>query len=252
MAESRDLVELVDRPVSGRAFVGNRTVSLADVTPTGRMRFDSMARFLGDIGNDDTDDAGFAELGVAWLARRSTMVVHSFPASREKLTMSTWCAGTGRRWAERRTSITGDQGGHVEAAALWVHIDIETGRPTAWGDEFAACYLEAAGGRKVGSKLLLPKTPPQNGAPVNEMAWQFRRTDLDVFDHVNNAAYLAVVEEIFGGAALGGPLRLDIEWHRPTVAGVPIRVVEQVDEASMTIWLCDESGTCAVIAGGPC
>ena len=84
----RALPELVDRPSNGRTFTGTRTVSLADVAPDGRMRFDAIARFLGDVGNDDTDDAGFAELGLAWVARRATILVRQFPISRDHLTMT--------------------------------------------------------------------------------------------------------------------------------------------------------------------
>ncbi len=246
----RELPELVDLPDEGRTFTGTRTVSLADAAPDGRMRFDAIGRFLGDIGNDDTDDAGFAELGLAWVARRATIVVASFPTAREALTMTTWCSGTGKRWAERRTSITGDQGGRIEAAALWVHLDPETGRPAPWGDAFADAYLPAAGGRQVASRLALPKSPDADAAS-NEMGWSFRQTDLDVFDHVNNAAYLAVLEQALGAGVPPAPLRIDIEWHRPIGANIELRVVEQFSPAGMQMWLLDEAGTVAVIAGGP-
>ena len=246
----RALPELVDRPTAGRTYTGHRTVSLADVAPDERMRFDSIARFLGDVANDDTDDVGFAELGLAWVARRATMVVHTFPVSRERLTMSTWCSGTGKRWAERRTSITGSAGGHVEACALWVHLDPASGRPAPWGPELAEVYLPSADGREVGSRLALPKAPDPD-AESNRMPWQFRRTDLDPFDHVNNAAYLAVLEEALGAGVPPAPLRVDVEWHRPVGAGVALDVVEQFGPAGMQMWLQDDAGTVAVIAGAP-
>jgi acyl-ACP thioesterase len=246
----RALPELVDRPSNGRTFTGTRTVSLADVAPDGRMRFDAIARFLGDVGNDDTDDAGFAELGLAWVARRATILVRQFPISRDHLAMTTWCSGTGKRWAERRTSITSESGAHVEAAALWIHLDPATGRPAAWGDEFAATYLDAAGGREVGSRLSLSKSPDPD-AESNQMPWQFRRADLDVFDHVNNAAYLAVLEEALGSGVPPTPLRVDVEWHRPVGAGVELTVTEQFGPTGMQMWIQDDSGTVAVIAGAP-
>lgn len=247
----RELPELVGQPVEGRTFTGTRIVSLADVAPDGRMRFDAIARFLGDVGNDDTDDAGFAELGLAWVARRATMVVRTFPTSREHLTMTTWCSGTGKRWAERRTSITGDNGGHVEAAALWIHLDPETGRPAPWGDAFAEAYLPAADGREVGSRLALAKSPDPD-TDTNELPWRFRQTDLDVFDHVNNAAYLAVLEEALGAGVPPTPLRVDVEWHRPIGANVPLMVREQFGPAGMQMWIQDgDDATVAVIAGSP-
>lgn len=239
-----ELPTFVDPPAHGRSFVGERTVSLADVAPDGRMRFDSIARFLGDVANDDTDDAGLAEFGLAWVARRAAFLVERFPVSREHLTMRTWCSGTGARWAERRTSITGSEGAALEAVSLWIHLDPETGRPTPWGDAFATAYLEAAGGREVGSRLALPKRAPEPATAGQQ--WSFRRTDLDVFDHVNNAAYLAVVEEAYATSAPTVPLRLDIEWHRPTGAGRPLGLAELDDGGEHTWWLTDEA-TCAVM-----
>ena len=257
----RALPELVDQPSQGRTFTGQRTVSLADVAPDGRMRFDAIARFLGDVANDDTDDAGFAALGQAWVARRASFVVHRFPHGREPLTMTTWCSGTGSRWAERRTTITGPgvddhPGAHVEAVALWIHLDPTTGRPAVWGSEFADTYLPAAGGREVTSRLSLAKKPPDVGesgaaAELNVMPWTFRRADLDIFDHVNNAAYLAVLEEAFGSGTPPTPLRVDVEWHRPIDAGIELRGIERLGPDGMQLWLTDDNGTVAIIAGSP-
>gem|GEM_PF-5053940 len=145
--------ELTKPPISGRTFTTTRRVSIDDSSPDGRMELDAVARFLQDAGNDDTDDAGMAELGLAWVARRATMEVRSPAKARELLTIRTWCSGTGSRWAERRTSITGDHGASIEAAVIWVHLDAETGRPTKWGEGFANTYLESTGGRRVDAKL---------------------------------------------------------------------------------------------------
>jgi len=149
------------------------------------MEFDAIARFLQDVGNEDTDDAGLAELGLAWVARKATIEVHTPATAREMLQMTTWCSGTGRRWAERRTTLRGEHGAHVEGVAVWVHLDPTSGRPVPWGDAFATNYLEATQGRQVDSKLRHDKTPPD----VPGMEWQFRQTDMDGFGHVNNAAY---------------------------------------------------------------
>lgn len=232
-------------------FTGTRTVSIADADSDGRMRFDAVARFLGDVANDDTDDAGFGGEGLAWVARRCTIRLDSFAQAREHLTMTTWCSGTGSRWAERRTSVVGSQGAKIEAAALWVHLDPVTGRPAPWDDRFAQTYLSAAGGRKVDSKLSLPKRPPEDRAEINHMPWRFRATDVDVLGHVNNAAYLAVLEEALGGASLTAPLVVTIEWQRPTLAGVALEVVEQISPGgspgAVMLWILGSDGVCATL-----
>lgn len=199
------------------------------------MELDAVARFLQDVGNDDTDDAELPKLGLAWIARRAVMAVRTSPIPREKLTMTTWCSGTGSRWAERRTSITGEHGAQIDAAALWVHIDTESGRPTAWGDEFASTYLEAAQGRSVDSKLRHPKRIPVVG-DRNEMLWTFRRTDLDGFGHVNNAAYLAVLEEALGEHAPDA-IQVEVEWRKPSDAAEPLVVTEMFTDGGAQMWI---------------
>ena len=209
--------ELTKPPISGRTFTTTRRVSIDDSSPDGRMELDAVARFLQDAGNDDTDDAGMAELGLAWVARRATMEVRSPAKARELLTIRTWCSGTGSRWAERRTSITGDHGASIEAAVIWVHLDAETGRPTKWGEGFANTYLESTGGRRVDAKLRHDKVVP----PGDGTSWKFRRTDMDAFGHVNNAAYLAIAEEFFN--AVAHP-RIEIEWRGPSTSDEELRV----------------------------
>lgn len=207
------------------------------------MEFDAMARFLQDVGNDDTDDAGFGALGLAWVARRARISVIAPAAAREQLSMSTWCSGTGKRWAERRTSMVGDSGARVEAATIWIHLDPTSGKPVPWGEEFADTYLPTTGGRQVDARLRLPKTPPDGQPPV---AWRFRSTDTDGFGHVNNTAYLAIAEEFLD---LDGACEIQIEWRSPCLA-TDLLDITTIDD---TVWIVDRetNDTRAVIHRAP-
>jgi len=179
------------------------------------MEGDAIARFLQDAGNDDTDDAGLSEFGLAWVARRATIEIPAAPKPRELLEISTWCSGTGRRWAERSTRFRGDHGGQVNASVVWIHIDPETGRPSSWGEGFADNYLEATQGRRVDAKLRHEQAVLDDAVT---QPWRFRRTDMDAFGHVNNAAYLALLEEVWGDGQLNEPSRIEIEWRKPSLA----------------------------------
>lgn len=206
---------IVDLPSHGRMFRTARRVSIDDATPTGRMECDAIARFLQDGGNDDTDDADLGEFGLAWVARKALIEVHQAPEARELIDIATWCSGTGRRWAERSTRLSGDRGGHVEAAVVWIHIDPTSGRPTSWGDSFADNYLEATQGRRIDAKLRHVTDIPEG---ATSQPWRFRVTDMDGFGHVNNAAYLALAEEVWGSTTLVNSSRIEIEWRKPSVA----------------------------------
>jgi acyl-ACP thioesterase len=183
--------ELVDVPTAGRTFTAARTVRLGDVDDEAQLRLDAIARYLQDVATDDALDAGITN-PMGWLVRRTLIRVDGVARLNERVELTTFCAGSGRSWAERRTQIR--VGGDVcaEAACLWVQVDMESGRPMRLDDEFDRRYGTAAAGRVVSSRLSLPKAP---SADAVAEPWRFRATDVDPFGHVNNAAQWAVVEE---------------------------------------------------------
>jgi acyl-ACP thioesterase len=176
--------------VSGRRFETSRRVRLADADPTGRLRLDALARFLQDIGNDDTADAGH-DATTPWVTRRTTIEADAWPRIGERLEVTTWCGGIGSHFAERRTTLRSPTA-TLEVAATWVHVDEATGRPARLPQWFHDTYAESAAGRRITARL-------RHGAPPAGAAsqpWPLRWCDLDVIGHVNNAAYWEAVEEI--------------------------------------------------------
>lgn len=187
--------ELLPMSPTGRSFHADRPVRLGDVDPRGELRLDAIARYLQDVASDDALDANLTN-ALGWVVRRTMIRVDHPAVIGEQLRLTTFCTGAGRSWAERRTSIVGASGASIEAVSLWVQVDIGTGRPARLSSEFFEHYGEASGGRIVSSKLSLPSSPP---AHALRQTWLFRRSDLDQFDHVNNAAHWAVVEEVLQG-----------------------------------------------------
>jgi acyl-ACP thioesterase len=205
----------VEAPTSGRVFRGSAHVGLADVTPGGRARLDAVARWLQDVAWADVADAGVQDEGL-WVVRRMELRVPAAPRFAERLELATFCSGTGPLWAERRTSMRGADGAHVEAAALWVFLDREGARPRALPPSFDAIYGEAAGGRRVRARLRHPAAPPPD-AP--RLPWSFRVADLDMAAHVNNSVYWAALEEELAGAELPAGWRAEIEHRAPAGPG---------------------------------
>lgn len=232
-AELRPRSELVARPRAGRVFTETRKVRLGDVSPGGRLRLDSATRYLQDLSADDTADAALPD-AESWVVRKTVLEVVSFPRYLETLELATWCSGTGSHWAERRITMSGRRGGHIEAATTWVHVDPGTGRPKRVPDSFADLYGEAAAGRRVKARLEHPDPPP--GAPT--LTWALRFTDFDVLSHVNNAAYWEPVEEVLAGRPrLRAPLRASVEHPTAVERGAHVEVVTTSEGESVSVWV---------------
>jgi len=229
---------LAPQPDRGRVFRSGRRVRLSDADPTGRLRLDACARYLQDIGNDDTADCGIDDARTTWVVRRAVIDVHRPPRWREWIDLDTWCAGLGGRWAERRLSMVGQRGGRVEIATLWIHIDVATGAPVRLPPAFHEVYAEAAGGRRVSSRLWLGD--PSVGAAAER--WTLRAVDIDLLGHVNNAAYWAAIEEqvqpgtAFAHRLLSRPHRAVMEYGPGIAPGDAVELL--VDEADnhITVW----------------
>ena len=199
-------------------FTGSRRAGLADVTPSGRMRLDALARWIQDVSYADMEDAGLASLA-GWVIRRMRIRVARFPRFGERFKLETFCSGLGRMWAERRVTITprGGRQSAVEAVTLWVHLDPRGERPVPLLERELDTFSEAASGRRVTARLRHPR--PQ--AIKNKRRWRFRHTECDLAGHVNNSAYLEPLEEelLTGGECEPEQLDVEIEFRTPAQPG---------------------------------
>jgi acyl-ACP thioesterase len=240
-ADPGELLELVPRPPSGRVFERSRSVRVTDTRIDGTLRLDGAVRFMQDVANDDAHDAAAPD-PTAWVARRTLVRAERMPRYLDQLTMTTWCSGVGPRWAERRYSFAtaGERG--LEAATVWVHVDLATMRPLALPAGFAEEYGLSAGGRKVSARLVLDPVPP---ADAVAHPWPLRVTDFDVLGHVNNSAYWAIVEQ--HRATTDGPLHVLLEHHDAIDPGdeVTVHVRRRADRTDM--WITGPRGTVAVV-----
>jgi acyl-ACP thioesterase len=215
--------------------VSRRLVRSTDVTPSGRLRLDSLARYLQWAAEDDVADSGLSE-PVVWLVRRCELRLRALPVMGERLSVRTFCSGTGPRWAERTTILSGrDDQEYVQATAVWAAVGRADGRPVELSAGFRRIYGESAGDKVVSVRLSHPRPGP--GA-ASESAWQPRAADFDTAGHVNNAIHWSVVEDEL--AACGWlPAQAAIEYYRAITPGCIPRLVTRRDAAGTMLWLLD-------------
>jgi acyl-ACP thioesterase len=201
---------------------------LGDVTPKGRLRLDATARYLQDIANDDAVAGTYSDIH-GWVVRRTELWVRQFPSYMHDVELQTWCGGYGSHWAERRTRIISKEGGLIEAAALWVHVDMQTMKPTPLPEDFFAVVHETSGGRKIRANLTIGKSLPalDDEQPTVE-EWQVRFADMDAVGHLNNASYWIALEEYLSKhSGKRAPLHAVVEHHLPIDPGQHVQIVTQ-------------------------
>jgi acyl-ACP thioesterase len=226
--------ELVPPPQRGRVFTQSQRPGLGDCAPSGRVRLDALARWLQDVAYFDVEDAGLADTAV-WVVRRTRIRVSRFPRFGERHRLLTFCSGMGKMWAERRTSVVLADSGQsdVEAVSLWVHLDPGSKRPFPFSEREIQTYGDAADGRRVTARL-------RHSAPTAlqpSRPWQFRATECDVADHVNNAAYWQPLEEELLSREELDSLDVEIEFRSPAQPGQ--KLVVRDDHRR---WIADPAG----------
>lgn len=221
-----------------RVFRARRRVRLGDVTPEGHLRLETVARMLGEVAEDDVEDAGYEE-PVGWLVRRTEVHLRRRPLVGDQLDLATFCSGVGPRWAERTTVIT--HGGIVAlwAISVWVAVDPLRGRPASLGPQFHHIYGPSAGGRKASARLGHLEIPPG----LVTSPWPLRRSDLDVNGHVHNTVHWAAVEDAAWGPRGESVACGVVEYHHPLVADRPLQLGHRHAGHQSEIWfLQDQRG----------
>lgn len=212
-----------------RTITGTRRVRLGDVTTSGRLRLDAVARYLQDVAADDVDDAGVEG---AWVTRRVVLRISELPRYGTPVTVDTFCTGAGPRWAERRTNIRLGDRLAVEARAIWVFLSPDGG-PAPLPPGFFEHYAAAAA-RRVSGRLRLASP----AADAAARPWPLRATDFDVLDHVNNSVGLAAAEdELARRPARRRLATAQIEYRAPIDPGDDPMLVAGWDDDALSCWL---------------
>ena len=122
------------------------------------------------------------------------------------------------------------------------------GRPARMPDEIAAWF--AAEPTFERSRVPIPATPPH----ATRLATRVRPLDVDPMGHMNNAAYLDVVEEVMAHLPPGGDdLAPDVHpvgchyrigYLQPALPGARLEVAAwRPDATSVACRICDDGGT---------
>lgn len=231
------------QPTSGPIFVRSRPVRTGDIDAGKQLRLDGIARYLQDIATDNLESSG-ADDHPLWIVRRTVVDVIRPATWPEHVTMTRWCSGFSTRWANMRVRFDGSKGALIETVGFWIHISAESGMPARMSDEFMKPLEESTDEHRLKWKRMIAENAPDADAPdVLDTQFPLRVTDIDPFDHVNNAVYWQAVEEIISARSelRTVPHRAVLEYLSPIIAGDDIVLRSRLDRSTpnrstLTVW----------------
>ena len=130
--------------------------------------------------------------------------------------------------------IDGRKGGLIESEAFWININRDTMMPSRMSDDFLAQLRRTTDVDRLRWKPYLTPGARDDADQIREYPVRF--TDIDLFDHMNNAVYWGVIEDYLSDTRelLGGPLRVTIEHEAPVAFGDKLEIIAHVHPAGST------------------
>lgn len=224
-------------PENGRTFNTSRRVRTGDIDSERRLRLDGIARYLQDIGSDNLEAVHADATHPLWIVRRTVIDVLEPAVWPERVHLRRWCSAFSTRWTNMRVQIAGDSGALIETEAFWIHISQETGMPTRIEDDFLDRLGETTDEHRLKWKRRLTESAPASDEDgVAETDFTLRATDIDPFDHVNNAIYWQAVEELLSPDMVAVPHRAIVEYLAPIVSTDKIVLRTRRDSSAFTVW----------------
>ncbi|MBD0321932.1 MAG: hypothetical protein ICV72_00910 [Aldersonia sp.] len=228
MARSVDQ-PLAPLPDPDLGFTSSWPVRAGDIDPDNRLRLDGVARYLQDIAWENLHATLFEKTDPIWIVRRTVIDVIRPVVWPDVVYLRRWCSALSTRWTNMRVQILSEAGGLIETEGFWINISESTGMPTRISDDGLA-YLQSMTDehRLRWRPWLAESAPPESGSDLH---FPLRATDIDQFNHVNNAAYWQAVEQYLVDypSLIAEPYRAVIEYNAPTFAGEDVMVRGRFD-----------------------
>jgi acyl-CoA thioester hydrolase len=192
------------------------------------------------------DMARYEAMGCHWLVRETEVEYLRPLRYGDSVEVKTWVADFRRVRSRRAYELRDPVSSSVAARGMtdWVYLDTVTGRPAPIPDEMMTAFFPDGPPASIPPRFRFPAMPP-----VAQQVFRQRRRvewrDLDPEQHVNNAVYVAYVEDcgLQVASAYGWPQkrmqeerfaivarRLQLEYNLPAVLD---------DEVEIATWASD-------------
>lgn len=220
----------------------NNTVRFSEVDREKRMTLPAVINYFQDCSIFQSEELGvglelLASHHRAWMLSSWQIVIERWPMFQEKIKTSTWPTGFEGLYGTRNFTMKGEDGSMaVYANSIWVYMDMESGRPAKPEDwEMEAYGTEPALPMEYAPrKIRIPKE-------YEELeVFPVRKYHIDTNDHVNNAVYVQMAQEVLKKEIQVHQIRVD--YKKAAVYGNIIHPRLTEEKERTVVQLCAEDG----------
>jgi len=208
-------------PESGYVYRTSWPVTTSDIDEHLHLRLDSVARYIQEVGAQNLVDTGEAETHPHWIVNRTVIDVISPIELGSDINFSRWCSALSTRWCTMRVDLVGSEGGRIETEGFWIAINKDTLTPLRVSDTLIEKFASTTDEHRLKWRRWLADPL---GADATVTPFALRRTDIDIFQHVTNAAYWHAIHEVMAAHRdiATAPYRAVVEYRRPIKFGEPV------------------------------
>jgi acyl-ACP thioesterase len=169
------------------------------VDAQGKLPLPSLAKFMQETAYNHANHLGFGytqlnEKNLFWVLSRLIIKMDSYPRWLDNLQVCTWPSGVESLLAYRDFAILDGAGNRIGAAgSAWLALDAERRRPQRMTllKEKEHLFPDQSALKEKPVKI------PALTDPQQETLFPVRYSDLDLYDHVNNARYMQWVVDSY-------------------------------------------------------
>ena len=213
---------LAELPGSGYVYRTAWRLATSDIDEHMRLRLDGAARYIQEVGAEHLADADLADIHPHWVVLRTVIDVIQPIELPNEITFHRWCSGISTRWCNMRVRLDGSDGGRIDTEGFWLCVNKDTLTPSRLSDDCFARFASTTDNHR------LKWDPWLKGQAPDGLRTPFplRRTDIDLFQHVNNANYWHGVHEILHHAPdiAAAPYRAVLEYRSPIKIGEAVTI----------------------------
>ena len=176
-------------------------ISSYEVDANGKASLPTLSKFMQETAYNHANHLEFGyhqlkEKNLFWVLSRLLIKIERYPKWGDKIQIRTWPSGVERLFAYRDFRVLTEQGTPIAAAVTaWLILDAQKRRPQR-PDELKDRIKLLPNERALEER---PAKIPGLSNPVEGRFFPVRYSDLDLYNHVNNAKYIEWILDSFPG-----------------------------------------------------